>query len=434
MTDLEQLCAALRLAKYERVAVQVHDEALESAPELIKLIQSQLPDSIVSLLGDSVTQCCLDEVSAEHYGSDCIVKLGHTCWFASQRIVAYFLPTSVDNSESLVTEYTRLRNEDQNSAMVVFPQTFQEVQELVRVALVFPGPTLVCLSPCMSYPGSGRVNWLNMTFSSKACLPISKRWYTSPDLRIAGRTVYRVDPRNLSTLSPVSDHTLVSSILDTESTKFLVSLPPSGSSSSLFTRLVNRFATSSDRVVGCPTGSATSNYKELLRRYKGVEAVKFANIVGIVVTHCSASRELFAVRDLLSSYLRSMGKEVHILSMGKLDGVKLGNFPEIDCFITMACPESIFFESDDLDAEWASAYEALVALELLDWSDHVITDYDEMLARMRTELPPCTPRTPRRRPDPSGGEVTMMFDTIPPARIEMGLRGIPSRYVSESGL
>jgi hypothetical protein len=164
-----------------------------------------------------------------------------------------------------------------------------------------------------------------------------------------------------------------------------------------------------------------------------VEAVKNASSVGLVVTHCAASDELFKVRDLLTIFLRAMGKEVYMFSVAKADGVKLGNFLGIDCFVIMACPESEYFESDDLVADCVSPFEALVAVESLDWSDHVITDYDEMLSRMLLDPPPRTPRTPRRRPTVSPLSVADESLKLPPAKIEMGLRGVPSRYISEPG-
>ena len=200
---------------------------------------------------------------------------------------------------------------------------------------------------------------------------------------------------------------------------------------SLYLRLVNRFGTTPGRVF-CSPEMRASNYKELLRRYRGVEAVKNASSIGLVVTHCAASEELFKVRDLLTIFLRAAGKEVFMFSVGKADGVKLGNFLGIDCFVIMACPESEYFESDDLMADCVSPFEALVAVESLDWSDHVITDYDEMLGRMLMEPPPRTPRTPRRKPAGSAAiPASQLEKKLAPARIENGLRGVPSRYISE---
>ena len=198
---------------------------------------------------------------------------------------------------------------------------------------------------------------------------------------------------------------------------------------------MQRFGTSKGRVCRVDPSSTIQedlNFKQLIKRYSGVEAVKFASTVGIVVTHCAASRELFLVRDYLSQFLRSAGKEVHMFSMGRADGVKLGNFPEIDCFVILSCPESSYYQSDDLHADITGPFEALVAMDALEWSDYIITDYDEMLAHMITEPPPRTPRTPRRRTDRwAKNSATQDMPQIPPAKIEMGLRGIPSRYISE---
>ena len=431
MLDLDELIKALRIANYTRVAVQVHDSQLTIAPDLIAELQKALPDSNVSLLGDSVTECCLDEVSAEHYGSDCIVKLGHSCWFASQRMVAYFIAGDSASDEQLFSSFLSLRSENPEGPVVLFVDSIQDVSAIQRLDSSVINSVYVCISPCLSYPGSDvpPVNWFTRRpFASMALALISRAFQARLPIipRIAGRMVFR-----LADLScpQVLDAREVSDIVSRESTSFIVNRV-----GSLFGRIVNRFGTRQGRVISCPpsVNTATSNYKELLRRYRGVESVKNASVVGIVVTHCAASTELFKVRDLLCLFLRAANKEVHMFSLGKPDGVKLGNFPEIDCFVVMSCPETDYFESSDLMADCVSPFEALVAVESLDWSDHVITDYDEMLARMVTDPPPRTPRTPRRSRQPKHGDTEFVSATkLAPAKIEMGLRGIPSRYVSE---
>ena len=419
--QVESIVESLKLGRFDRISIQVHDSFLAQGPELVERLQKELPDANVSLLGDSVTQCCLDEVAAEHYGCDCIVKIGHTCWFASQRMVSYFVPfESVDPSRVLET-VKQVRDEDQNCHILVFVNSLEEASLLRTIS----HKVHVCLSPTMSYPGSNQRHTnvlLSRPFTSRV-IPLIHRRSRSTSCKIAGRLVYSLD----SSSSPSID-----SIAHDPSSRMIVC---NTSADSLFPRLVQRFGTFKDRVrqVNPSDFSAATNFKELLRRYRGVEAVKFANIVGIVVTHCAASRELFHVRDYLSQFLRAGGKEVHMFSMGRVDGVKLGNFPEIDCFIILSCPESVYFESSDLDAEITGPFEALVAMDALEWSDCVITDYDEMLAKMVTEPPPRTPRTPRRKNDrwKSQGTDNLTLVKLSPAKIEMGLRGIPSRYTSE---
>lgn len=431
MADLSGLVESLKLANYERVAVQVADSQLESSIQLLKQLTESLPKVNVSLLGDSVTECCLDETSAEHYGSDCIVKIGHCCWFASQRLPSYFIDPQVKSVDEVMNVVRSIRETDSSNAIFLFVDSMDQ-GVAVSEQISGDAPFLVCCSPAVSYPGSNKdgVKWFTRRPFTSLEIRVVARHYQKhqPEYpRVVGRLVFRSDSGSLRI---IKDHRELSLYLDNPSTRFVCT-----GAGSLFSRLVNRFGTQKGRVSSCdPSASmqTDSNYIELLRRYRGVEAVKNASCVGLVVTHCAASDELFRVRDLLSLFLRSQGKDVFMFSVNKADGVKLGNFVDIDCFVIMSCPESEYFESNDLMADCVSPFEALVAMESLDWGDYVITDYDEMLSKMVVEPAPRTPRTPRRKLDKSSSETTQKEKTkIPPAKIEMGLRGIPSRYVSE---
>jgi diphthamide biosynthesis protein 2 len=433
--DLGNVIRALRLGNYRRIAVQVHDSHLNVSPDLLKSIQDQLPFTVVSLLGDSVTECCLDEVAAEHYGSDCIVKLGHSCWFASQRLIAYFIGSRSVSPEELRETIVEVYKANPTSAILLFVDSIDDLGRLLTESDALVSRIYVCLSPCLSYPGSNKpqINWFNSRPFSSALIRSFGKFFENkrPEYpRVAGRFVFKWTSTGFTQML---DHREVSLLVDTQSSRFVAIRDDS-----LYNRLVNRFGTEEGRVLlssSVDSRGPSSNYKELLRRYRGVEAVKDATVVGIVVTHCAASDELFQVRDILSLFLRAAGKEVHMFSVNKADGCKFGNFPEIDCFIIMACPESEYFESDDLVAACVSPFEALVAMESLDWSDHIITDYDEMLSKMVTEPPPRTPRTPRAKKATEASPETFSASEkkLIPARIEMGLRGIPSRYVSEPG-
>lgn len=433
MADLRDVIQALKIGRYSRIAVQVHDSQLSASADLIQSLQSDLSESNVSLLADSVTECCLDETSAEHYGSDCIVKVGHCCWFASQRLISYFVTSSFVSDDSVVEMVRSVRSENQDGAIFVFVDSTSQIHSLMTT--IDPDGRqniFVCITPAIAYPGSNKphINWFTRKpYVSNSIKLISRVYLTQvPEFpRVAGRIVFQF---NRESLLLATNGKYLDMYLDNPSTTFVAT-----SVSTLYDRLVNRFGTRPGRVTLCEEHDdrVSSNYKELLRRYRGVESVRNASSVGLVVMHSAASVELFKVRDILSLFLRSMGKDVFTFSIGKPDGVKLGNFADVDCFVIMSCPESDYFESHDLLADCVSPFEALVAVESLDWGDYIITDYDEMLSKMVMDPPPRTPRTPRHvakseRPESNhNGEVAK----LPPARIEMGLRGIPSRYVSE---
>ena len=436
-TDLSGLIKSLELAQFERVAVQVNDSRLHDSAPLISRLTESLPKAHVSLLGDSVTECCLDETSAEHYGSECIVKVGHCCWFASQRLVSYLVPDQTQSSDTLFSILESERSTHSTAAIFLFVNSLDQGRTIAeRVSGTSPdGPVFICCSPIVSYPGSNKpgISWLTLKpFTSIGIKVIARHYQTHrPGYpRIVGRLVFRASQ---GSLNMIADKRQLDLYLDAPSTRFIAP-----HADSLYRRLINRFGTHVGRVVCCEDASGVghqSNFKELLRRYRGVEAVKDASCIGLVVTHCAASEELFQVRDLLSCFLRAQGKDVFMLSVNKPEGVKLGNFTDIDCFVILSCPESEYFESDDLMADCVSAFEALVAVGSLDWSDYIITDYEEMLAKMTLDPPPRTPRTPRtltgREANVTSRQSLGDEPKKAPAKIEMGLRGIPSRYISE---
>lgn len=436
LPDLSELVIALSVGNFPRIAVQLYDSDLILSSEIVDFLQKSLPGANVSVLGDSVTQCCLDEISAEHYGSDCIVKLGHSCWFASQRIPAYFVTCNTASVSEIIRTSWSVRERNSSSRIVIFVESAEQMQQLQVAHAEFGDNLFICVTTAVSFPGSNKraVNWLGFgPFSSIAIRSIGllKQRITPDYPRVCGRIIFR---SIAGKYKQVLDNREVNLLVDDPDTVFIVT-----KEGTLYERLMNRFGSNEGRVHSCSPAKSSdilrTNYTELLRRYRGVESVKNSAVIGIVVMHSAACKELFRVRDILSRFLRSAGKEVHMFSVSKLDGVKLGNFPEIDCFVVMNCPESEYFESSDLQASCVSPFEALVAMDSLEWGDHIITDYDEMLQKMVMDPPPRTPRTPRST-RPEKEQVTSFQDVaasnkLEPAKIEMGLRGIPSRYVSE---
>ena len=262
--DLADLVTALRIGKYERVAVQVHDSRLSDAPTLVKQLQKELPLSNVSLLGDSVTECCLDEVAAEHYGSDCIVKLGHCCWFASQRIVAFFLSGTTSTADELCESFQSARKEQSAGSIIVFVESMKDLSSIMQLPCEQLHDLYICLSPCVSYPGSNKssIKWFttSVAFSSVALRPISRHFQSQKQEypRVSGRLIFRLSD---SSFEQILDPREVSLLVDTPSTRFIVN-----QEGSLLSRVVNRFGTQAGRVVSSPDtlGINQSYYKELL--------------------------------------------------------------------------------------------------------------------------------------------------------------------------
>jgi diphthamide biosynthesis protein 2 len=51
------------------------------------------------------------------------------------------------------------------------------------------------------------------------------------------------------------------------------------------------------------------------------------------------------VIEHLKRMIRQAGKRYYLFSVGKLNVAKLANFPEIDIFVLVACPENSLIDS-----------------------------------------------------------------------------------------
>jgi diphthamide synthase subunit DPH2 len=100
------------------------------------------------------------------------------------------------------------------------------------------------------------------------------------------------------------------------------------------------------------------------RRYRVIEGVRGAGVVGIIAGTLGVSRHndiIAAVRTAAAA----AGKAAYTFLVGKLAAVKLGNFPEVDAWVLVACPECSLLEeavAAGITSPLATPQEALIAL------------------------------------------------------------------------
>jgi diphthamide biosynthesis protein 2 len=95
-----------------------------------------------------------------------------------------------------------------------------------------------------------------------------------------------------------------------------------------------------------------------------VEAIRSASTLGILAGTLGVDRHVEVI-ETLRSLINDAGKTSYTVLVGKPNPAKLGNFPEVDVFILVACPESTLLD-DELAATFprpvATPHEAIVAL------------------------------------------------------------------------
>jgi hypothetical protein len=87
--------------------------------------------------------------------------------------------------------------------------------------------------------------------------------------------------------------------------------------------------------------------RQINASYMHVEAVRNAAIIGIVAgTLAVAGRN--EVMAALRAAAKAAGKHAYTFVVGKLSAPKLGNFPEVDAFVLVACPENSLLSAEQV--------------------------------------------------------------------------------------
>jgi len=118
--------------------------------------------------------------------------------------------------------------------------------------------------------------------------------------------------------------------------------------------------------------SGRASQRMMASSFIRIEAVKKAGILGIIAGTLGVKQHT-EVMAALRAAAAAAHKHVYTFLVGKLSGVKLGNFPEVDAFILVACPEnSLLDAASDRDyvKPIVTPQEALIALTAADARGH----------------------------------------------------------------
>lgn len=200
------------------------------------------------------------------------------------------------------------------------------------------------------------------------------------------------------------------------------------------------------------TGAVTrlSSDQILLQRYRFVELAKSAAVFGLLLCSTGALQGQ-AVADRLEVLLRRSGRRVYRFLIGRPSTDKLGNFPEVECYVSLASSEHFPFNSRDFHVPIASPYEVEVALGAREWSGDYIADLEELLAAplpmgsvseeldavqslgAKAQVRCFSNETGLARLEAGSKPQTNFFtvEARPPAMAKPGLHGVASHYVSE---
>jgi diphthamide biosynthesis protein 2 len=126
----------------------------------------------------------------------------------------------------------------------------------------------------------------------------------------------------------------------------------------------------------------------LSKRFYQMNKAKDASVFGIVIGTMGASSYL-QLLPAIKEFLRLRKRKVYTFAVGKLNVPKLANFPEIDCFVHLSCPDTSILDdelSKSMYAPVVTPWELFVAIGGHDWSSEYALTFSELIARLRNSV------------------------------------------------
>lgn len=476
--DMDRAISWVETHDFLRIALQFPDHLLASAVHVVVRLQKGLPGRQVFVLGDSTYgSSSVNEVGAEHYGADCIVHIGPSDLETAATMPVLFVfgrapVTSVSSGIVAAALQGDISAEGAASArisslLLVCDVTLQHAADGLVASLaaaLAQGVDSVWLAEpqteghCDS--SSSTRLWHDWRFGS---LPVSAWWASlgtltlaacaRPDtLRVCGREVRSASDRSKPSFRRLPEGCGI--------------VYAGTSGSALERRLLLRHGHGhpiwrlDTGTAGCGDDASAgltrlSCQALLLQRYRFVELARSSEAFGLLLCTSGATQQGKQLAERLEVLLRRAGRRVYRFLIGQPSAEKLGNFPEVDCYVSLAGPENFPYNVRDLPVPIVSPYEVEVALGVRAWEGEYITDAEELLtsgapaallpiAKEALEVQTLGPRG-RIMHFSQGGDRDIHAMTpvgsvgvqLPPGQrpkpavVEAGLHGVPSQYFSE---
>uniref|UniRef100_A0A7S0ZUP7 Uncharacterized protein n=1 Tax=Noctiluca scintillans TaxID=2966 RepID=A0A7S0ZUP7_NOCSC len=396
---------------------------MSESPALVWELIRRLPGRKVFVLGDSTYgSCSVDEVAADHYGSDCIIHVG-----GSDQTYAGALPVLFVYGRSHISVAVNGDTQLHGSVVLVGDSSDQ----IAQVASAFSHLDVYVATPVAEAKLEAFVpRWRDVRFGA---VPLGVWWAPLGSVTMAATAL--PDPLCICAREVRAASGAVLQRLPLETGLVHVG----AQDSVLLRRLLLRYG--HERPVwqlDPHSGASTRMTSEslLLKRHRFVELARNAATMGLLISP-EKSRWAHAVADRLELLLWRAGRRVYRFIIGRVTVEKLANFPEVDCYVSLASPDNFPFDTRDFMQPIVSPFEVEVALKIREWTGAYLTEFQEILS---IPLPNCALSEDVVMSHADYGLVRPNLDGLEtkvqmaPALLTMGLDGIASSYTTEAQL
>lgn len=346
-----------------RIALQFPDSLLGDAAEVCWAMEEALTTDgkvpLVFILGDTTFgSCCPDEVSALHLEADVLIHFGHACLSPAMSLpVLYsFGASKVDVSACVDVVVENVMRVGLQRILLLFQVEYFHAIEELQTRISEKGDVLVV---------AGLIPQQGLRLVDDEPADLAK---TSPQYnRIGGLDI----PANLD----FSTFTVLYIGDPLESQQYMnimlrFTSMASGSPSAIWTFKPKESA--------LDKSLPTAIQRQLNRRFFLIQKARDATTFGILVGTLSQRHFASAVASLQKSILDAK-RSCYTFAVGKINGAKLANFGEIDCYVLVACSETSLLDFErDLHVPVITPLELDVALGNTQWGDYSL-DYNDFL-------------------------------------------------------
>ncbi|CAK9803533.1 2-(3-amino-3-carboxypropyl)histidine synthase subunit 2 [Anthophora plagiata] len=306
-----------------KVCLQFPDRLLPDSVEIALRLENYINKKVYILGDTSCGSCCVDEIAAQHVNADGIIHFGHACLSPTIRLpVFHVLPKKEIDITEVVNKFKQ-KFENQ-SEQILF---FYDIAYAHKIESIYE-----ILSPI----------YRNLIFTSLNCTSNVK--FT--DTKYCSSTVILGRCFKLSKEYNIEDYAAFFLGNDGKTFATLAITIPA-----------KKWYYFEDNNI---VEYRALNTPWLKRRRFLVEKLKDAKVVGIVVATLGIE-DYLEIITMVKHILKEKNKKSYILSVGKINPTKLANFPEIDVFVVITCPENEIFDSREFLKPILMPYEVELA-------------------------------------------------------------------------
>ncbi|KAJ9593395.1 hypothetical protein L9F63_015099 [Diploptera punctata] len=295
------------------------------------------------ILGDtSYGSCCVDVVAAQHVKADGIIHFGHACLSPTSGLpILYIFEKFQIDVHQFTKSFRHTFTDTSKKFLLFFAVEYQHAIDDIITDISseyhLTVTTLATATPIVSNSDDNKSM-------------IGGRWFTLPN-------------------NTILEEYYIVFIGNDGPTLFNIGLTLQGMQLFLYD----------------PSGDqqlkvySTTNSKFLMKRMYLVERVKDATTLGILVGTLGVSNYLESV-NRVKQLAKLRGKKCYIIAVGKPNVAKLANFPEIEVFVLVACPENSLMDSKEFFQPIVTPYELEIACNARKWTERYVLEFQNLLS------------------------------------------------------